>query len=99
VAVLCGGLGVGVHYAVLRADFDTCVERSRRRDPTGPADLDGFTSLHRKFVDLGHREAHAIDTSDRGPRVSNAVLSAFREGLLVVEQRASGEVPTGQGRP
>src|SRR5215467_7738870 len=79
VALICGRWDVRVHYAVLRAGFDTCLERSLRRDPTGHPDLPGLRSLHAKFVDLDHREAHAIDASGPAQQVADAVLSAFRD--------------------
>lgn len=86
VALICGRRDVRVHYAVLRASLDTCLERSRRRDPAGPPDLHGFRSLHAKFADLGHREAHAIDASAPAQQVADDVLSAFRDGRLAIEQ-------------
>jgi len=85
VALICGRRDVRVHYAVLRASLDTCLERSRRRDPV-PPDLHGFSSLHAKFVDLGHREAHAIDASGPAQQVADDVLSAFRDGRLAFGQ-------------
>jgi hypothetical protein len=91
VALICGRRDVRVHYAVLRTDFDTCLERSRRRDPDVPPDIHGFRSLHAKFVDLDHREAHAIDASGPAQQVANSVLSAFKDGQLVIEQKASDD--------
>jgi len=91
VALICGRRDVRVHYAVLRASLDTCLERSRRRDTDGPPDLREFRSLHAKFVDLGHREAHAIDASGPARQVADAVLSAFREGRLAFGQKTSNQ--------
>jgi len=84
VALICGRWDVRVHYAVLRADLGTCLERSRRRDPTSPPDFQGLSSLHAKFVDLGHCEPHAIDASGSAQQVANAVLSAFKDGRLAL---------------
>jgi tRNA uridine 5-carbamoylmethylation protein Kti12 len=91
VALICGHRDVRVHYAVLRASLDTCLERSRQRDPAGPPDFHDFRSLHAKFVDLGDREVHAIDASGPAQQVASAVLSAFRDGQLAFEQKASNE--------
>jgi len=79
---------VRVHYTVLRASLDACLERSRRRDPAGSPDFQGFRALHAKFADLGDREAHAIDASGPPQQVANAVLSAFRGGRLAFGQKA-----------
>jgi predicted kinase len=83
-AEICGRRGVRVHYAVLRTDLDTCLQRSRRRDPAGPADLGGFSALHSRFADLAHREGHAIDASGPPEQVADAVLTAFRSFRLAV---------------
>jgi hypothetical protein len=83
-AEICGRRGVNVHYAVLRTDLDTCLQRSRRRDPTGPVDLDGFTALHSTFAHLAHREGHGIDASGPPEQVTEAVLTAFRSSRLAV---------------
>ena len=91
VALICGRRDVPVRYAVLRAGFGTCLERSRRRDPAGPPDVHGFRSLHAKFAGLGHREAHAIDASGPARQVADAVLSAFREGRLAFGQKTSNQ--------
>jgi tRNA uridine 5-carbamoylmethylation protein Kti12 len=88
VELICGRRDVRVHYAVLRASLDTCLDRSRRRDPAEPPDLQGFRSLHAKFADLGDREAHAIDASGPAQQVANAVLSAFSSGRLALGQKA-----------
>src|SRR5215469_3314310 len=87
VALICGRGDVRVHYTVLRAGLETCLGRSWRRDSTGPPDLDAFRSLHGKFVYLDHREAHAIDASGPAQQVADAVLSAFSDGRLAIEQR------------
>jgi hypothetical protein len=80
----CGRRGVEVHYAVLRTDLDTCLQRSRRRDPAGPMDLDGFRALHARFAHLAHRDRHAIDASGPPEQVADAVLTAFRSSRLAL---------------
>ena len=91
VAQICGRRDVRVHYAVLRAGVDTCLERSWRRDLSDPPDVQEFRSLHAKFVDLGHCEAHAVDASGPAQQVASAVLSAFRDGRLAVKQKGSSK--------
>ncbi|HVM65802.1 MAG TPA: AAA family ATPase [Acidimicrobiales bacterium] len=83
-ADLCERRSVGVHYAVLRADLGTCLERARRRDPAGPVDVEAITALHARFADLAHREGHAIDASGPPEQVAEAVLTAFRSSRLAV---------------
>jgi hypothetical protein len=82
VAGICGRRGVEVHYAVLRCDLNTCLARWRQRDPSEPPDLDAFRSLHGRFVNLAHREDHAIDASGPPEQVANAVLSGLESGRL-----------------
>jgi hypothetical protein len=83
-AKICGRRGVKVHYAVLRTDVDTCLQRSRLRDPAGPADLDGFKALHSRFVYLAHKEGHAIDASGPPDHVADSVLAAFGSSRLAL---------------
>ncbi len=84
VAKICGRHGLEVHYAVLRADLGTCLERSQRRDPAGPPDVDDFRLLHARFVDLDRHEGHVIDASGPPEQVREAVLTGFRSGRLAL---------------
>ena len=84
IAEICGRQDVDVHYVVLRADLDTCLERARRRDPGHPVDPDGFRALHSRFVDLAHREGHAMDASRPPEEVAGAVLAAFESSRLAL---------------
>jgi hypothetical protein len=88
VAEICGRRDVLVHYAVLRADLPTCLERAKRRDPAGPPDLHGFTALHAKFIDLGESEAHVIDASGQAEQVVASVMSAFESGRLMARPKS-----------
>ncbi len=88
VAEICGRHDVLVHYAVLRADLPTCLERAKQRDPAGPPDLEGFTALHAKFTDLGESEANAIDASGNAEQVVTSVLSAFKSGRLTARPKS-----------
>jgi predicted kinase len=92
VAEICGRRGVSVHYAVLRTDLTTCLERARRRDPAGPPDLDGLTALHAKFVELGDSEAHGVDASGTAQQVVADVLLAFNSGRLARPSRRAVRV-------
>lgn len=85
VTEICGRREVLVHYAVVRADLPTCLERAKRRDPAGPPDLDGFTALQAKFMDLGESEANVIDASGKAKQVAATVLSAFKSGRLMAK--------------
>jgi predicted kinase len=99
VAEICGCRGVEVHYAVLRSDLDTCLARSKRRDPAGPADLEAFRSLHDHFIDLAHRDGHVIDASGPPKRVAAAVLSGFRSGQLSLSAADPSEPQRQKSRP
>jgi predicted kinase len=85
VGVICGRRDVQVHYAVLRADWETCLERLQRRDPDVVLDFDGVRALHAKFLDLGPWERHVIDASGPADQVAGHVWSAFGDGLLAVD--------------
>jgi len=93
-AEFCGRRGVKVHYAVLRTDLDNCLQRARRRDPAEPADLDGFRTLHSKFVDLGYREGHVLDASGPPEQVAQSVMSAFMSRRLLLD--GTGAPPKGR---
>jgi len=75
---------VPLHYAVLRPDYETCLNRVRRRRPVDPKNLDAFTLLHTRYADLGPYEAHVVAATDAADDVASAVLAAFRSGALVV---------------
>lgn len=83
-AEICGHHGVTVHYAVLRADLDICLQRARGRDSTEPPDLQGFQTLYSRFVELGQRESHVIDASGSAEQVADTVAAAFRSGRLAM---------------
>ena len=69
VAEICGRHDVLVHYAVLRADLPTCLERAKQRDPAGPPDLGRVHGTARSITDLGESEANAIDASGNAEQV------------------------------
>lgn len=77
--------GVGVHYAVLRPDLETCRERAQRRSAIDPDDLEAFDRLHARFADLGNREVHVVDHTGPPKVVAAAVLAVFASGALLVE--------------
>jgi hypothetical protein len=84
VAEICGHRDVLVHYAVLRTDVSTCLERASRRDLASPPEVDRFTALHARFIDLGESEANFIDAFGNPEQVVASVLSAFTAGRLKV---------------
>jgi predicted kinase len=88
VAEICGRHGVEVHYAVLRADLGTCLERSQQRGSGGPPDVDDFRLLHARFLDLDQYERHVIDASGPAEQVAEAVLGGFRSGRLALGETA-----------
>lgn len=84
-AVWAARRGVGVHYAVLRPDLETCRERAQRRSATDPDDLEAFDRLHARFADLGNGEGHVVDHTGAPEVVAAAVLAVFASGALLVE--------------
>jgi predicted kinase len=76
--------GVPLHYAVLRADLDTCRARVDARDLNFPIDATAFADVHARFADLGDREANVIDATGPTGEVTAAVLGAFRADRLRV---------------
>jgi hypothetical protein len=84
VAEICGRHGVEVHYAILRTDLGTCLERSQPRDSGGPSGVEDFRALHARFVDLDEYEGHVIDASGSVEQLADAVLSGFRSGRFAL---------------
>jgi hypothetical protein len=87
----CAHRGITVHYAVLRTDLATCLDRANGRgdgwgqETTSLADLQPqLAELHARFADLGAFEAHVIDASGTPDEVALAVLTALRSERLVV---------------
>jgi predicted kinase len=80
---MCAPRGAHVHYAVLRPDLPTCRSRVNQRGSGDPDDPQ-FARLHRRFEDLGNREANVIEASGSPQEVAEAVLSAFASGSLHV---------------
>jgi predicted kinase len=75
--------GVPVHYAVLRADLDTCWARARDR-PEGrwALERESFDALHGRFAALDLDDRHDIDATGRPDLVAATVLAAVQDGTL-----------------
>ena len=82
-AQACLARGVPIHYAVLRADPSTCLERVKRRRGGHPEGLDGFARLHDRYTNLGDHESSVIDASGPRAEVGEVLLAAFTAGRLV----------------
>jgi energy-coupling factor transporter ATP-binding protein EcfA2 len=73
---------VPLHYAVLRSDLGTCLERAtsgnigERLNPARFADLDA------KFDELGEHERNVVEATGTPDEVAGAVLAAFHSGRL-----------------
>jgi len=82
---MCLVRGVALHYAVLRADLETCMQRATQRGfGTGrfTFDREQFALLHARFADLGTYETHVVDALTSPEAVAEAVLAAFGDGRL-----------------
>lgn len=75
------GLGVAVHYIVLRPSVDESVARCAARGGDSLTDPVVVTDLHGQFADLGPHERHVlpIDGLDRAGTLA-AVIAALETG-------------------
>ena len=81
----CTARGLSCHYAVLTADLETCRQRARARgDGRWPLEPASFAALHARFADLDLPDAHVVDAMGDPETVCGSVLTAFREGRLVI---------------
>jgi predicted kinase len=78
----CRDRGMALHYAVLRCDLGTCMERAKSRDPGERLDPVPFSELHARFCDLGEYEANVVEAAGTPDQVTAAVLDALRSGRL-----------------
>ncbi|WP_059008676.1 AAA family ATPase [Streptomyces specialis] len=75
--------GVAAHYAVLRPDERTTLERGTTRAGHPLTDPGPILAMYAQFADLGAYEPHALDTTGLTPEESaEAVLAALGEGRL-----------------
>jgi tRNA uridine 5-carbamoylmethylation protein Kti12 len=72
---------VPLHYAVLRSDLGTCLERASRSMGERP-DPARLADLHAKFDELGEHERNVVEATGTPDEVAGAVLAAFHSGRL-----------------
>lgn len=84
-AAACRRRGVPLHYAVLRADLCTCLERATSRGLGECPDRTPFARLHGRFAELGDHEANVIEATGTPDDVAAAVLAAFHSGRLAAQ--------------
>lgn len=73
---------VPLHYAVLRCDLGTCLERATNGSIGEPPNPGRFAELHAKFDELGEHERNVVEASGTSDDVAGAVLAAFHSGRL-----------------
>lgn len=73
---------VPLHYAILRSDLGTCLERATSRNTGEGPDLARFADLHARFDELGERERNVVEATGTPDEVARAVLAAFHSGTL-----------------
>ena len=83
-AQMCADRGVSLHYAVLRADRDTCLARIALRLGHEPSNPLAIADLCSRFGDLAEHEANAVDASGSPDDVASAVIAAVAQGTLLV---------------
>ena len=88
-ALACAPRGIELHYVVLRAEFDVCLDRVARRNVECGFETDAaaLRQLWERFAGLGEFEAHVVDASDPPAAVAAAVLASYRRGRLRVFAR------------
>ena len=69
--------GVPLHYAVLRSDLDTCLERARSGSIGERPNPARFADLHAKFDELGEHERNIVEANGTPQEVAGAVLQPF----------------------
>jgi len=86
----CDRRGVALHYAVLRADADTCRTRARARNESRglETDADAWRRLYDRFTQLGRYENHVVDATTTSESVTAEVVAACRAGRLLVTNNA-----------
>jgi predicted kinase len=73
---------VPLHYAVLRSDLGTCLERATSVSIGEHPDPARFADLHAKFDELGEHERNVVEATGTPEEVAGAVLAAFHAGRL-----------------
>jgi predicted kinase len=85
-AAACTARGLSCHYAVLVADLDTCWARaSSRGEGRWPLEYAAFASVHGRFASLDLPERHLVRAGGTAATTSDAVLSAYRAGRLLLQ--------------
>lgn len=82
----CLSHGVELHYAVLRAGFESCLERAGLRNAGSgfETDVAALRRLWERFAALGDFEAHVVDASGSPARVASDLLASYESGRLRV---------------
>jgi tRNA uridine 5-carbamoylmethylation protein Kti12 len=73
---------VPLHYAVLRCDLGTCLERATNASIGERPNPARFADLHARFDELGEHERNVVEATGKPDEVAAAVLAAFRSGRL-----------------
>jgi cytidylate kinase len=83
-----------VHYAMLQASLDRCLDRVNQREQAANSSpnrsIDGIDhvveKLHRQLTGAELDQRHRIDASGEPPAVAGAVLARLGSGLLRLDQ-------------
>jgi cytidylate kinase len=79
-----------VHYAMLQASLDRCLDRVNQREQAASSspnrsigDIEGVVEkMHHELTRAELHQRHRIDASGEPPAVADAVLARLRSGLL-----------------
>lgn len=93
-AAACSDRGLSCSYAVLTADLDTCWTRAIGRsegvapgEGRWPLEYGPFVDLYTRFSHQDLDERHTIDAEGPASAVSDAVVTAFEAGTLVINRQ------------
>lgn len=78
--------GIPLHYAVLRPDRATTIERAVSRGDDALTDPEPVGSLHQQFTGIGEYEHHVLDSTHETPNATaDALLRRLGRGELLLE--------------
>lgn len=81
-AIRSGAAGAPVHYVVLRAPLENCLERFSAREPGAPADV--VRKMHHEFDRATFDARHAVNAEDDASDVVAAVMALVDSGAALL---------------
>ncbi len=83
-----GAAGFDLHYLVLQAPLETCLERFKQREPE--SDTDVVEIMHGQFMNAGINARHLVDADRPTPAIAEDVLGrVFQRSTLITAEPLS----------